>query len=76
MNFIQMRHKMLEHFGIPLECAMAFGDGGNDIPMLQHFPYGIAMGNSNDAVKASAAYVTADVDDAGVVKALQHFGLL
>lgn len=68
--------KMLEHFNIPLECAMAFGDGGNDIPMLQHVPYSIAMGNSNDAVKAAAAYVTADVDNGGIVKALEHYGLL
>lgn len=68
--------KMLEHFGIPLEYAMAFGDGGNDIPMLQHVPYGVAMGNANDAVKAAAAYVTDDVDDNGLVKALEHYGLL
>jgi hydroxymethylpyrimidine pyrophosphatase-like HAD family hydrolase len=68
--------RMLEHFGIPLECAMAFGDGGNDIPMLQHVPYGVAMGNANDAVKAAASYVTADIDDGGVVKALAHFGIL
>ena len=68
--------KMLEHFGIPLECAMAFGDGGNDIPMLQHVPYGVAMGNANDAVKAAAWYVTGDVDEGGLVKALEKFGLL
>lgn len=68
--------RILEHFNIPLECAMAFGDGGNDIPMLEHVPYSVAMGNANDAVKASAAYVTADVDDGGVVKALQHYGLI
>ena len=68
--------KMLEHFNIPLECSMAFGDGGNDIPMLKHVPYSIAMGNSNDAVKAAAAYVTEDVDNGGVVKALEHYGLL
>jgi hydroxymethylpyrimidine pyrophosphatase-like HAD family hydrolase len=68
--------KMLEHFGIPLECAMAFGDGGNDIPMLQHVPYGVAMGNANDAVKAAAWYVTGDVDEGGLVNALEKFGLL
>lgn len=68
--------RMLEHFGIPLECAMAFGDGGNDIPMLRHVPYGVAMGNANDEVKAAAAYVTSDVDDGGVVKALEFYGLL
>ena len=68
--------KMLEHFNIPLECAMAFGDGGNDIPMLEHVPYSVAMGNANDEVKASAAYVTDHVDEGGVVKALEHYGLL
>ena len=68
--------KILEHFNIPLENAMAFGDGGNDIPMLQHVPYGVAMGNSNDAVKAAAWYVTEDIDDDGLVKALVRFGLL
>ncbi len=68
--------KILEHFNIPLECAMAFGDGGNDIPMLQHVPYGVAMGNSNDAVKAAAWYVTGDVDEGGLADALNHFGLL
>ena len=68
--------RILEYFSIPLECAMAFGDGGNDIPMLQHVPYGVAMGNANDQVKESAWYVTDDVDDGGLVKALERFGLL
>lgn len=68
--------KVLEHFGIPLECAMAFGDGGNDIPMLQHVPYSVAMGNSGDHVKAAARYVTSDVDEGGIVEALEKFGLI
>ncbi len=68
--------KILEYFNIPLECAMAFGDGGNDIPMLQHVPYGVAMGNANDQVKESSWYVTEDVDEGGLVKALERFGLL
>ena len=68
--------KILEHFNIPLECAMAFGDGGNDIPMLQHVPYGVAMGNADDAVKAAAWYVAGDVDEGGLVNALSEFGLL
>ena len=68
--------KILEHFNIPLECAMAFGDGGNDIPMLKHVPYGVAMGNANDAVKAAAWHIAGDVDEGGLVKALEEFGLL
>jgi hydroxymethylpyrimidine pyrophosphatase-like HAD family hydrolase len=34
------------------------------------------MGNANDAVKAAAWYVTGDVDEGGLVKALEEFGLL
>ena len=67
---------MLEHFNIPLECALAFGDGGNDIPMLQHVPYSVAMGNAGDHVKAAAKYVTEGVDEGGILKALERFGLL
>lgn len=37
---------------------MAFGDGGNDIQMLNHVAVAIAMGNANDEVKAIADYVT------------------
>ena len=68
--------KKCEHFNIPLECAMAFGDGGNDIPMLEHVPYSVAMGNAGDHVKAAAKYVTEHVDEGGLAKALERFGLL
>ena len=43
--------KMLEYFKIPLKECMAFGDGGNDIAMLQHAGIGVAMGNADDDVK-------------------------
>ena len=68
--------KMLEYFGIALDESMAFGDGGNDITMLQHVGIGVAMGNANDEVKRVADHVTASVDDDGVEKALRHFGVL
>lgn len=68
--------KMLAHFDIPLEKTMAFGDGGNDVPMLQHVPLGVAMGNAGEAAKSVAAYVTASVDDDGIWKALEHYGIL
>ena len=68
--------KILAHFNIPLEATMAFGDGGNDISMLRHANIGIAMGNASDEVKAAADYVTASIDDDGVKKALEHFGVI
>jgi len=65
-----------KHFGIDLAHTMAFGDGGNDITMLQHVNLGIAMGNANPEVKAIADYVTDDVDSDGIWNALKHFSVL
>lgn len=68
--------QMLKHHDIPLGRSMAFGDGGNDIAMLKHVAVGVAMGNAAEPVKAAADYVTAHIDEGGIAKALQHFGLL
>ncbi len=67
---------VLAYEGIPLEEAMAMGDGGNDVAMVEHVPYGVAMGNACEELKRVAAYVTDTVDHDGVAKALQHFGLM
>lgn len=68
--------KLLESYGITPQETMAFGDGGNDIEMIKHVGIGIAMGNSEDAVKAVADYVTDHVDEDGIYNALVHFGLV
>lgn len=67
---------LLDHFGIPLEYSMAFGDGENDLSMLLHAGIGVAMGSASDLVKSQADYTTGSVDEEGVVTALEHFGLL
>ena len=64
--------RMLEYHGIQLSETMAFGDGGNDISMLQHVAIGVAMGNADENVKSVADYVTDSVDDDGIMKALQQ----
>lgn len=53
------------------EQAIAFGDGYNDMDMLEYVGFGIAMENAPDAVKAYAQYVTASAHDDGIMKALQ-----
>lgn len=68
--------KVLEYYGIDLKDTMAFGDGGNDVPMLKHVATGVAMGNAEEHVKAVADYVTTSVDEDGVANALKHFGLI
>ena len=68
--------KILEYYGIRSEECMAFGDGGNDIPMLQYAGIGVAMGNARPEVQQVANFVTSSVDDNGIVFALKHFGIL
>ena len=66
----------LKYYGIPLEHTMAFGDGGNDLEMIEHVRYGVAMGNANDRLKQAADYVTTDSSSDGIRIALRHYGLL
>ena len=68
--------KMLEYYGIGQEEVIAFGDGENDMEMLQFAGIGVAMGNADEEVKAVADYVTADIDDEGIWKACKHFELI
>lgn len=65
-----------KHFGLNMQEVICFGDGGNDISMLQSEAIGVAMGNAEDTVKAVADYVTTAVDDNGVRNAMRHFGLI
>ena len=55
---------------------MGFGDGGNDLAMLNHVAVSVAMGNANDELKEIASYVTKSVDDDGIEYALKHYGLI
>lgn len=64
--------KFLEYYNIPLKSTIGFGDGGNDIPMLKHVAYAVALGNASDEVKTIADYITDTVDNDGVVKALKY----
>lgn len=66
----------LDENGIDISETMAFGDGENDIEMLEYVGIGVAMGNGKDKVKAAADYVTDTVENNGIEKALKHFGLI
>lgn len=68
--------KMLEFYDLSREEIMAFGDGDNDIDMLQFAQIGVAMGNAEEEVKEAADHVTDGIDEDGILHALQHFGIL
>lgn len=60
------------HYGIAQEETLAFGDGANDIEMLEWAGIGVAMGNAADAVKKHADRVTTDVDNEGIENAVNE----
>ena len=55
---------------------MAFGDGGNDVPIVRDVGVGVAMGNACEELKSVADYITESVDEDGIENALLHFGLI
>lgn len=62
----------LEYYNLKQENTVAFGDGGNDISMLEYARVGVAMENANEDVKSKADYITLSVDEDGVIHALNH----
>ena len=66
----------LDRFGIAPEETMAFGDGENDADMLRFAHVGVAMGNADPAAIEAADYVCGDIDEDGLARALERFGLI
>ena len=64
---------ILKHFGLKQDEFIAFGDGQNDMGMLQTAKIGIAMGNADEKLKAVADEVCADVNDDGVAITLRRY---
>ncbi|MFF2479549.1 Cof-type HAD-IIB family hydrolase [Paenibacillus sp. NPDC058071] len=67
---------VIEKAGFRQEDVYAFGDGLNDIEMLEYVHHSVAMGNAPDVVKQAAKYVTRDVTDDGIWHGLRLVGLL
>jgi hydroxymethylpyrimidine pyrophosphatase-like HAD family hydrolase len=59
-----------------LEDVYAFGDGLNDIEMLEAVGTGIAMGNGTAEAKRHANIITTDVDNNGIWNGLKELKLI
>ncbi|MFC7061361.1 Cof-type HAD-IIB family hydrolase [Halobacillus seohaensis] len=68
--------KMIQALGLTMEDTYAFGDGLNDIEMIREVGTGVAMGNAVDATKQVSDYVSSDVSEEGLVKAIYELKLL
>jgi Cof subfamily protein (haloacid dehalogenase superfamily) len=68
--------KILDHFRLNPDQAMAFGDGVNDIEMLQTVGTGVAMGNADPRVKAIAKDQCLPVSRDGIYHYCLEHGLI
>lgn len=68
--------KLAKELGISVENTYAFGDGLNDLEMLQRVGTGVAMDNGFDELKAAADMVTDSVFSDGIAKGLEKLDLI
>lgn len=68
--------QVLDRLGIQADEAMAFGDGLNDIEMLQEVGFGVAMGNGYDSLKQVADFVCPRHDEDGIYQGLKTLGVI
>lgn len=67
---------LCNYLGIEKEETYAIGDSVNDLEMLQFVGHSIAMGNATDVAKEAAEYITTDIHEDGILKALKYYGLI
>lgn len=63
------------HLGLAREQTFAFGDGLNDLSMIQAAGMGVAMANACQEVKAAADRITLSCDEDGVADAIEKYCL-
>ena len=65
--------RFAEHLGFGIENCMSFGDGRNDLTMIEAAGIGVAMENAVEEVKAVADHITKSNDENGVAEAIYFF---
>ena len=63
-------------FGFTMEQAYVFGDSSNDLAMFEFADHAVAMGCHDPVLDPHAEYVTAEVEQDGIARALEHYGLI
>ncbi len=73
MNKAEALKKIANEYGIPKERIIAFGDGANDMEMIDYAGIGVAMGNAIDELKTIAKYITDTNEEYGVANFLANY---
>ena len=62
---------LAEHLGFTAERTVAFGDGENDVELLEWAGYGVAVANAHERVLAVADWVCPSAEEEGVAQAIE-----
>lgn len=68
--------KLLDHLGLDKSDCVAFGDGPNDIELLEFAGIGVAMGNGVDASKKVADRITEPLWEDGIYNEFKRLELI
>jgi len=64
---------LAERLGFSRERTVAFGDGENDIELVDWAGYGVAVANADERVKAVADFICPSVEEEGVAQVLEAY---
>ena len=67
---------LTDYFDFSPEECYVFGDSPNDVEMMNYAGNSICMGNGYDSVKEIAGYVTADINQDGIYKAMEYYDII
>jgi hydroxymethylpyrimidine pyrophosphatase-like HAD family hydrolase len=62
---------LAERLGFTKEQTVAFGDGENDVELVEWPAFGVAVANAHERVKAVARWVCPPAEDEGVAQVLE-----
>ena len=64
---------MADRLGFTREQTLAFGDGENDLELVDWAGYAVAVDNAHPVVKARSDFVCPPAEDEGVAQVLEAF---
>ena len=66
----------MKHCGANINDVITFGDGPNDIEMLENAKMSVAVARASERVKKSAKFICNDIDEGGILQACCELGLV